>query len=57
VDDEFLTPVEVAERLRVSKMTVYRLCRSGELPYVLVRRQYRIITADFERWFEEQERR
>nr|WP_181782673.1 excisionase family DNA-binding protein [Pseudonocardia pini] len=30
----FLTVAEVAERMRVSKMTVYRLVHSGELPAV-----------------------
>ena len=37
-----LTAAEVAEQLRVSKMTVYRLVQRGELPAVRVGRNYRI---------------
>jgi excisionase family DNA binding protein len=51
--DEFLTVGEVAERLRVSKMTVYRMCQSGELPMVMVGKQYRIPAEPFERWLED----
>lgn len=38
----WLTVVEVAARLRVSRMTVYRLVHSGELPAAQVGRSYRI---------------
>jgi len=38
----FLTVVEVAEIMRVSKMTVYRLLHSGELPGVRVGRSFRV---------------
>ncbi|HQY32785.1 helix-turn-helix domain-containing protein [Actinotalea sp.] len=38
----YLTVAEVAETMRVSKMTVYRLARSGELPAVRVGRSYRV---------------
>ena len=38
----YLTVAEVAESMRVSKMTVYRLTRSGELPAVRVGRSYRV---------------
>lgn len=37
-----LTAAEVADRLRVSTMTVYRLIRGGELPAVRVGRNYRV---------------
>jgi len=50
--DEFLKPAEVAHRLRVSKMTVYRMCQDGKLPCVMVGRQYRIPAEPFERWLE-----
>ncbi|MBW3576840.1 MAG: helix-turn-helix domain-containing protein [Actinobacteria bacterium] len=40
--DELLTVAEVADLLRVSTMTVYRLIRSGELPAVRVGRNYRV---------------
>ncbi|GAA2521790.1 helix-turn-helix domain-containing protein [Rarobacter incanus] len=38
----FLTVAEVAERMRVSKMTVYRLVHSGELPAVRVGKSFRV---------------
>ena len=39
---KFLTVAEVATVMRVSKMTVYRLVHSGELPAVKVGRSYRV---------------
>ena len=41
-DMRFLTVAEVADMMRVSSMTVYRLVRSGELPAVRFGRSYRI---------------
>ncbi|NBU32842.1 MAG: helix-turn-helix domain-containing protein [Actinobacteria bacterium] len=38
----FLTIAEVATAMRVSKMTVYRLVHSGELPAVRVGRSFRV---------------
>jgi excisionase family DNA binding protein len=38
----FLTVSEVAQGMRVSKMTVYRLLHSGELPGVRVGRSFRV---------------
>jgi excisionase family DNA binding protein len=38
----FLTVAEVANLMRVSKMTVYRLVHSGELTAVRVGRSYRV---------------
>jgi excisionase family DNA binding protein len=38
----FLTVAEVADMMRVSTMTVYRLVKSGELPAVRFGRSYRI---------------
>ncbi len=38
----FLTVAEVAGMMRVSKMTVYRLVHSGELPAVRVGRSFRV---------------
>ena len=37
-----LTVAEVAEVLRVSNMTVYRLIKAGELPALRVGKNYRI---------------
>ena len=42
----FLTVAEVAELLRVSKMTVYRLVHGGELPAVRVGRSFRVTEDD-----------
>ncbi|MFJ7751404.1 helix-turn-helix domain-containing protein [Arthrobacter sp. NPDC097144] len=41
-DVRFLTVSEVAEVMRVSKMTVYRLVHSGDLPAVRFGRSYRV---------------
>ncbi|MGO1319201.1 MAG: helix-turn-helix domain-containing protein [Galactobacter sp.] len=38
----FMTVAEVADVMRVSKMTVYRLVHSGELPAVQFGRSYRV---------------
>ncbi len=38
----FLTVAEVAAVMRVSKMTVYRLVHSGEMPAVRVGRSFRV---------------
>lgn len=38
----FLTVAEVAAIMRVSKMTVYRLVHSGELPAIRVGRSFRV---------------
>ena len=39
---KFLTVAEVAKVMRVSKMTVYRLVHSGELPAVQIGRSFRV---------------
>lgn len=41
-DVRFLTVAEVADMMRVSNMTVYRLVHSGELPAVRFGRSFRI---------------
>ena len=41
-----LTVAEVAELLRVSNMTVYRLIKAGDLPALRVGKNYRIREAD-----------
>jgi excisionase family DNA binding protein len=42
----FATVSEVARRLRVSNMTVYRLVKAGQLPAVRIGRGYRIREED-----------
>lgn len=49
-----LTASEVADRLRVSTMTVYRLIRRGELPAVRVGRNYRVRAGDLEAYLDAQ---
>lgn len=39
---QFVTVAEVAELARVSRMTVYRMVHSGELPAVRVGGSYRV---------------
>lgn len=39
---KFLTVAEVADIMRVSKMTVYRMVHSGELPAVRFGRSFRV---------------
>ena len=41
-DVRFLTVAEVAEIMRVSKMTVYRLVHAGDLPAIRFGRSYRV---------------
>jgi excisionase family DNA binding protein len=41
-DARFLTVAEVADMMRVSNMTVYRMVQRGELPAIRFGRSYRI---------------
>lgn len=45
-DVVFLTIAEVAAKMRVSKMTVYRLVHGGDLPAVRVGRSFRVTEDD-----------
>jgi len=47
-----LTPNEVAEQLRVSTMTVYRLIKSGELPAARISNSFRLREADVDAYLE-----
>ncbi|WP_101525508.1 MULTISPECIES: helix-turn-helix domain-containing protein [Nocardioides] len=49
-DVKFLTIAEVAAMMRVSKMTVYRLVHSGELPAVRVGRSFRVTEDDVDEY-------
>ena len=42
----FLTVQEVADLMRVSSMTVYRLIKAGDLPAVRVGRSFRVRDTD-----------
>jgi excisionase family DNA binding protein len=52
MDDPLLTVNEVADQLRVSTMTIYRLIRRGELPAVQVGRNYRVRASAIERYLD-----
>lgn len=54
MNQRLLTAAEVADQLRVSTMTVYRLIRRGELPAVRVGRNYRVRARDLETYLESQ---
>lgn len=41
-DPRFLTVAEVAGMMRVSRMTVYRMVHSGELPAIRFGRSFRV---------------
>jgi excisionase family DNA binding protein len=49
----YLTVAEVAEMLRVSNMTVYRLISAGSLPAVRVGKSYRLTEADVDRYLQQ----
>jgi excisionase family DNA binding protein len=49
-DVRFLTVAEVAEMMRVSSMTVYRMVHAGELPAVRFGRSYRIPESAVAQW-------
>ncbi|MGH2748221.1 MAG: helix-turn-helix domain-containing protein [Actinomycetota bacterium] len=53
ITGRFLTVGEIARRLRVSNMTVYRLVRSGRLPAVRIGRGYRIREDDVRRYLDQ----
>jgi excisionase family DNA binding protein len=46
----FVTVSEVANLLRVSNITVYRLVQSGQLPAIRVGRSYRISEDDVDKY-------
>ena len=49
---ELLTPLEVADAMRVSTMTVYRLVKSGQIPAIRVGKHLRIRVADLNAYLE-----
>ena len=50
----FLTVAEVADTLRVSTMTVYRLIKSGELRAARVGKSYRLREEDVDAYLSKQ---
>jgi len=52
-ESRFLTVQEVADLMRVSSMTVYRLIKSGELGAVRVGRSFRVRQEDIDVYLEQ----
>jgi excisionase family DNA binding protein len=50
--ERLLTVAEVADHMRVSSMTVYRLIKSGSLKAVRVGKNYRIRTNDLDTYLQ-----
>lgn len=51
--DPLLTVGEVADMMRVSNMTVYRLIKAGQLAAIRVGKNYRIRRTDVERYLDD----
>lgn len=50
--DRLWTVAEVADHMRVSNMTVYRLIKAGDLPAIRVGKNYRIRSSDLEAYLD-----
>ena len=50
----FLTVNEVADQLRISTMTVYRLIKNGDLPAVRIGKSYRLREDDVDAYLAKQ---
>lgn len=53
VGERLFTVAEVAEIMRVSNMTIYRLIKSGQLQALKVGKNYRIRASDVEQYLSE----
>ena len=54
--EDILTIREVADYLKVTERTLYRLVQEGKLPAVKVGNSWRFRREDLERWISEQSR-
>lgn len=52
--EQFITVDEVAERLKVSRMTIYRYIKSGKIPAYKLDHGLRIKQADIEQFLNKQ---
>ncbi len=50
ISNKLLTVNEVADILRVSNMTVYRLVKGGQIPAIRVGKNYRIKESDVNKY-------
>lgn len=53
-DGHLLTVEEVAQRLRLSKMTVYRLLHNHEIEHIRVGRSFRVPAEELKRYLKDQ---
>ncbi|MCA9633676.1 MAG: helix-turn-helix domain-containing protein [Myxococcales bacterium] len=56
-DDDILTIKEVAEYLKLTERTLYRLVQDGQVPGFKVGNSWRFKRGDIERWIEDQKKR
>jgi excisionase family DNA binding protein len=49
---EFYTPSEVAEKLRVNVMTIYRYIKSGRITAHKIGKEFRIEVKEYEKFLE-----
>src|SRR3954452_22203221 len=49
-ESSYLTPEDIQSELKLSRSTIYRILRSGELPYVRFKRKIRVRREVFEDW-------
>lgn len=49
---EFYTPREVAEKLRVNVMTIYRYIKSGKITAHKIGKEFRIEVKEYEKFLE-----
>lgn len=52
MEAEYFTVEEIAAKLNLSKMTVYRLIRNGELTSIRVGRSFRVLKSDYDKYVE-----
>lgn len=53
MDYNFLTVEEIAEILKVTKMTIYRYIKSGKIKPNRIGKDFRIAKSEFERFIKE----
>lgn len=57
MSDEILTVVEVANYLKLTERTVYKLAQNGEIPSFKVGKFWRFKKTDIELWIEDNQRK
>ena len=50
MDKEFYTPTEIADKLRVNVMTIYRYIRAGKIKAHKLGKEFRIDVKEYERF-------